>query len=374
MKIPMVDLKAQYVSLKDELDAKLQEVLLATQFILGPNVQELEKEVAEYIGTKHAVACASGTDALHLALLACGIKAGDEVITTPFTFIATAEAISYIGAKPVFADVSPDTWNIDPEEIKKKITSRTKAVIPVHLFGHPAEMSSILDIANSHGLKVIEDCAQSFGAGYKFVRTGSFGDAGCFSFFPSKNLGCYGDGGMVTTDSDSIAEELRALRNHGSKIRYYHDTVGYNSRLDEIQAAILRVKLPRIDRYNSLRRERAAQYNALLAAISGIAVPVEKNGYYHVYHQYTILADRRDEIMNALAAKDIASAIYYPVPLHLQKSYGGLGYKEGGFPVSENLSKRVLSLPIYPELNPADVDLISETIRATLSCPAKKRS
>jgi dTDP-4-amino-4,6-dideoxygalactose transaminase len=374
MKIPMVDLKAQYVSLKYELDAKLQEVLLATQFILGPNVQELEKEVAEYIGTKHAVACASGTDALHLALLACGIKAGDEVITTPFTFIATAEAISYIGAKPVFADVSPDTWNIDPEEIKKKITSRTKAVIPVHLFGHPAEMSSILDIANSHGLKVIEDCAQSFGAGYKFVRTGSFGDAGCFSFFPSKNLGCYGDGGMVTTDSDSIAEELRALRNHGSKIRYYHDTVGYNSRLDEIQAAILRVKLPRIDRYNSLRRERAAQYNALLAAISGIAVPVEKNGYYHVYHQYTILADRRDEIMNALAAKDIASAIYYPVPLHLQKSYGGLGYKEGGFPVSENLSKRVLSLPIYPELNPADVDLISETIRATLSCPAKKRS
>jgi UDP-N-acetyl-3-dehydro-alpha-D-glucosamine 3-aminotranferase len=374
MKIPMVDLKAQYISLKDELDAKLQEVLLATQFILGPNVQELEKEVAEYIGTKHAVACASGTDALHLALLATGIKAGDEVITTPFTFIATAEAISYIGAKPVFADVSPDTWNIDPEEVKKKITARTKAIIPVHLFGHPAEMSGILDIANAHGLKVIEDCAQSFGAGYKFVRTGSFGDAGCFSFFPSKNLGCYGDGGMVTTDSDSIAGELRALRNHGSKIRYYHDTVGYNSRLDEIQAAILRVKLPKIDRYNSLRRERAAQYNGRLAAMGGITVPVEKNGYYHVYHQYTILADRRDEILHALAGKDIASAIYYPVPLHLQKSYGGLGYKEGDFPVSENLSKRVLSLPIYPELNPADVDLISETIRETLSCPAKKRS
>jgi dTDP-4-amino-4,6-dideoxygalactose transaminase len=374
MKIPMVDLKAQYISLKDELDAKLQEVLLATQFILGPNVQALEKEVAEYIGTKHAVACASGTDALHLALLATGIKAGDEVITTPFTFIATAEAISYIGAKPVFADISPDTWNIDPEEIKKKITSRTKAVIPVHLFGHPAEMGGILEIANTHGLKVIEDCAQSFGAGYKFVRTGSFGDAGCFSFFPSKNLGCYGDGGMVTTDSDNIAEELRSLRNHGSRTRYYHDTVGYNSRLDEIQAAILRVKLPKIDRYNSLRRERAAQYNELLATLDGITVPVEKNGYYHVYHQYTILADRRDEIMSALADKEIASAIYYPVPLHLQKSYSGLGYKEGDFPVSENLSKRVLSLPIYPELNPADVDLISETIRATLSCPAKKRS
>jgi dTDP-4-amino-4,6-dideoxygalactose transaminase len=374
MKIPMVDLKAQYIDLKDELDAKLKEVLLATQFILGPNVQALEKEVAEYIGTKHAVACASGTDALHLALLASGIKAGDEVITTPFTFIATAEAISYIGAKPVFADVSPDTWNIDPEEVKKKITSRTKAIIPVHLFGHPAEMGSILDIANAHGLKVIEDCAQSFGAGYKFVRTGSFGDAGCFSFFPSKNLGCYGDGGMVTTDSDDTARELRALRNHGSRTRYYHDTVGYNSRLDEIQAAILRVKLPKIDRYNSLRRERAAQYNGLLAAQDGIDLPVEKNGYYHVYHQYTILAERRDDIMNALAEKDIASAIYYPVPLHLQKSYSGLGYKEGDFPVSENLSKRVLSLPIYPELNPDDVDLISETIRATLSCPAKKRS
>ena len=374
MKIPMVDLKAQYISLKDELDAKLQEVLLATQFILGPNVQALEKEVAEYIGTKHAVACASGTDALHLALLATGIKAGDEVITTPFTFIATAEAISYVGAKPVFADIAPDTWNIDPEEIKKKITSRTKAVIPVHLFGHPAEMGAILEIANAHGLKVIEDCAQSFGAGYKFVRTGSFADAGCFSFFPSKNLGCYGDGGMVTTDSDNIAEELRSLRNHGSRTRYYHDAVGYNSRLDEIQAAILRVKLPKIDRYNSLRRERAAQYNELLATLDGIDLPVEKNGYYHVYHQYTILADRRDEIMSALADKEIASAIYYPVPLHLQKSYSGLGYKEGDFPVSENLSRRVLSLPIYPELNPADVDLISETIRATLSCPAKKRS
>ncbi|MHB8174855.1 MAG: DegT/DnrJ/EryC1/StrS family aminotransferase, partial [Nitrospirota bacterium] len=255
----------------------------------------------------------------------------------------------------------------------KKITSRTKAVIPVHLFGHPAEMASILDIANSHGLKVIEDCAQSFGAGYKFVKTGSFGDIGCFSFFPSKNLGCYGDGGMVTTDSDKMAGELRALRNHGSRKRYFHDTVGYNSRLDEIQAGILRVKLKRIDRYNSLRRERAMQYNEWLAMQDGITIPVEKEGYYHVYHQYTILADKRDVIMRTLAEKDIASAIYYPVPLHLQKSYKELGYKEGDFPVSEDLAKRVLSLPIYPELSPVDVDLISETIRASLACPAKKR-
>ncbi len=373
MKIPMVDLKAQYIDIKEDLDAKLEEILLATQFILGPNVQELEKEVAEYIGTKHAVACASGTDALHLALLACGIRAGDEVITTPFTFIATAEAISYTGARPVFADVLPDTWNIDPEDVARKLTPRTKAVIPVHLFGHPADMPKILDIANSHGLKVIEDCAQSFGAGYKFVKTGSFGDAGCFSFFPSKNLGCYGDGGMITTDSDKTAEELRALRNHGSRKRYFHDTIGYNSRLDEIQAGILRVKLKKIDRYNSLRRERATQYNEWLAMQDGVVIPVERNGYYHVYHQYTILADRREEIMGALAEKEIASAIYYPVPLHLQKSYKLLGYKEGYFPVSEDLAKRVMSLPIYPELSPVDVDFIAETIRASLACPAKKR-
>ena len=365
MKIQMVDLRTQYLDMKDEMDAKLAEVLYSCHFILGPNVEALEKEIAAYIGTKHAVAVASGTDALHLALVACGIKPGDEVITTPFTFIATAEAISYVGARPVFVDVDEKTFNMDADQVASKLTPRTKAILPVHLFGHPADMGDILEIANTHGLKVVEDCAQSFGAHYKFTRTGSFGDAGCFSFFPSKNLGCYGDGGMITTDNDSTAEGLRALRNHGSRKRYYHDTVGYNSRLDELQAGILRVKLGRIDRFNGLRRERANQYNEWLAILPDVAIPVEKPGYFHVYHQYTILTGQRDKIIAALSEKEIASAVYYPVPLHLQKSYRGLGYREGDFPVAEMLARKVLSLPMYPELQPGDVDFICETIRST---------
>lgn len=366
MKIPMVDLKAQYLDIKEELDLKIQEVLDSCHFILGPNVDALEKEVAEYIGTKHAVAVASGTDALHLALLATGIKPGDEVITTPFTFIATAEAISYIGAKPVFVDIEEKTLNMDTAMIASKITAKTKAIIPVHIFGHPANMGQVLEVANTHGLKVVEDCAQSFGAHYKFTKTGSFADAGCFSFFPSKNLGCYGDGGMVTTDSDKVAKELKSLRNHGSKVRYYHDTVGYNSRLDELQAGILRVKLKRIETYNRLRRERAAQYSESLSKMPGITVPAEETGYFHVYHQYTIRTSKRDAIIKALSEKGIASAVYYPVPLHLQNSYKVLGYGKGAFPAAENAAENVLSLPIYPELNPGDVDLVCETIRACL--------
>jgi dTDP-4-amino-4,6-dideoxygalactose transaminase len=364
MRIPMVDLRAQYLDIKDELSVKLGEIFQACHFILGTNVSSLENEVAEYIGTKHAVAVASGTDALHLALIASGIGKGDEVITTPFTFIATAEAISYVGATPVFVDVDPETFNIDAKELVRKITPRTKAILPVHLFGHPADMAEILEIANTHGLKVIEDCAQSFGAHYKFTRTGSFADCGCFSFFPSKNLGCYGDGGMITTDSDAAAEELRALRNHGSRMRYYHDTIGYNSRLDEIQAGILRVKLKKIDSYNRLRRERAAQYNELLAGLPGVKTPAELTGYFHVYHQYTVLAEGRDAIMEELSKNGIASAIYYPVPLHLQRSYKDLGYKMGDLPVAERLAGQVLSLPIYPELPPADVELVCETIKS----------
>jgi dTDP-4-amino-4,6-dideoxygalactose transaminase len=366
MKIPMVDLKAQYLSLKPEIDEKISEILGSCHFILGPNVEAFEREVAAYIGVKHAVAVASGTDALHLALRAAGIKKGDEVITTPFTFIATAEAISYIGATPVFVDVDEKTYNINPKLIAAKITNRTKAIIPVHLFGHPARMGEILEIANTHKLKVVEDCAQSFGANYKFVRTGSFGDMGCFSFFPSKNLGCYGDGGMVVTDSDKAADELKALRNHGSKERYYHDEIGYNSRLDEIQAGILRVKLKRIDEFNKSRRELAHLYNEWLAVMPGITTPTEIKGYFHVYHQYTILTTKRDRIMKALADDGIASAVYYPVPLHLQKCYKGLGYKKGDFPVTERLAGQVLSLPIYPEMQVADLDLVCKTIRACI--------
>jgi len=366
MKIPMVDLKAQYISIKDELDDRLKDVFGSSSFILGPNVEALENEVADYIGTKHAVGVASGTDALHLALVASGIKKGDEVITTPFTFIATAEAISYVGAVPVFVDVDEHTFNMDVKLLRTKVTPRTKAILPVHLFGHPANMGKVLEFANTHGLKLIEDCAQSFGASYKFTKTGSFGDAGCFSFFPSKNLGCYGDGGMVTTDSDKVAEELRSLRNHGSKVRYHHDTVGFNSRLDEIQACVLRVKLKRIDDYNRLRRERAKQYTEWLWSVNGVTTPVEQKGYLHVYHQYTILSPKRDSIMKALSEKGIASAVYYPIPLHLQKCYKSLGYRKGEFPVTERLAEQVLSLPMYPELPPEDVDLICGTIQEAL--------
>jgi dTDP-4-amino-4,6-dideoxygalactose transaminase len=255
---------------------------------------------------------------------------------------------------------------MDTTMIASKITAKTKAIIPVHIFGHPADMGQVLEVANTHGLKVIEDCAQSFGAHYKFTKTGSFADAGCFSFFPSKNLGCYGDGGMVTTDSEKVAEELKSLRNHGSKVRYYHDTVGYNSRLDELQAGILRVKLKRIETYNMLRRERAKQYSESLSKIPGITVPFEQTGYFHVYHQYTIRTDKRDTVMKALSDKGISSAIYYPVPLHLQNSYKELGYGKGSFPVAEKAAENVLSLPIYPELSPGDVDLICETIKACL--------
>ncbi|HEX9860119.1 MAG TPA: DegT/DnrJ/EryC1/StrS family aminotransferase, partial [Nitrospirota bacterium] len=335
MSIPMVDLKAQYQDIKDELAAKFEEILGSCSFILGPNVKALEDEVADYIGTKHAVAVASGTDALHLALVAAGIKPGDEVITTPFTFIATAEAISYVGARPVFADIEEDTFNMDMRLLPGALTEKTKAIIPVHLYGMPVKVGPLLEFAVTHGLHVIEDCAQSFGAHYKLSRTGCFADAGCFSFFPSKNLGCYGDGGMVTTDSDKTAELLRMLRNHGSRERYYHDEIGFNSRLDELQAGILRVKLARIDTYNRLRRERAAQYTGRLAGIPGIVTPREIDGYFHVYHQYTIQVENREQVMKALADKGISSMIYYPVPLHLQKSYAGLGYKKGDFPVSE---------------------------------------
>ena len=366
MKIPMVDLRAQYEDIKLELSEKISGILESCNFILGPNVSALENEVAEYIGTKHAVAVASGTDALHLALRACGVGPGDEVITSPFTFIATAEAISYIGARPVFIDIEENTYNMDPDLIAGKVTPNTKAILPVHLFGHPANMARILDIANTHGLQVVEDCAQSFGAHYKFTKTGSFADAGCFSFFPSKNLGCYGDGGMVTTDSDKTAEELRSLRNHGSRVRYYHDEVGYNSRLDEIQAGILRIKLERIDTYNWLRHDRAAQYSSLLSGLPGVVTPYEADRYYHVFHQYTIRLNNRDAVMKALADEGVASAVYYPVPLHLQKAYTDLYYRPGDLPVSEKAAAEVLSLPIYPELRPEDVEFICSIIRKSV--------
>ena len=363
--IPMVDLKTQYHRLKDEIDRGLAEVLETTAFILGPNVRAFEEEAAAYLGVKHAIGCASGTDALHLALLASGIGPGDEVITSPFTFIATAEAIRYVGATPVFVDIDPATFNIDPVAIEAAITDKTRAVMPVHLFGQPVDMGRISDLCNRHGLLLIEDCAQSFGASVNGRQTGSLGISAGYSFFPSKNLGCYGDGGLVATSSDEVAAKVRMLRNHGSEVRYYHDVIGYNSRLDEMQAAILRVKLRHIDEFNRERRRVAHAYSGLMAELP-VQTPHEDGLGVHVYHQYTLLCDQREAVMEALQKAGISSAVYYPVPLHQQKvfaeSCAGLS-----LPVTESVSKRCFSLPIYPELEDADIRRIVEVIRAAIN-------
>lgn len=365
MTIPMVDLRAQYKTLRPEIENALREILESGHFILGPNVEALEKEIAYYHGVKYAVGLASGTDALHLSLNALGIKEGDEVITTPFTFVATAEAIVYVGATPVFADIDRHTLNIDPSHIEKRITSKTKAIIPVHLFGQPVEMDEILDIARRHNLKVIEDCAQAFGAQYKGAKVGSIGDAGCFSFYPSKNLGAYGDGGMVITNSPEIYERVKLLRNHSTIAPYRHSSIGYNSRLDEIQAAILRIKLRYIDSYNQKRRETAGLYTAMLNG--ALECPKEFQDRIHVYHQYTIRSKKRAEIQGALKAANISSVIYYPLPLHLQEAFKYLGYKENDFPEALSASKEVLSLPIYPELELERVRFIADTILKAIS-------
>jgi len=360
--IPMVDLKGQYRQIKAEVEQGLQQALENAHFILGPNVQAFEQEAAAYLGAKHAISCASGTDALHLALIAAGIKAGDEVITSPFTFIATAEAICYLGAKPVFADIDPHTFNIDINRIEAAITANTRALLPVHLFGQPVEMASLRTIADKHGLKIIEDCAQSFGANIGEKQTGTFGDAGCFSFFPSKNLGCFGDGGMITTQSDEMAETLKMLRNHGSKQRYHHSVIGYNSRLDEIQAVILRAKLKRITSCNEERRTAAHLYSKLLANFPGITPPHEDGKGTHVYHQYTLLTPNRDAIMKGLNEARISSAVYYPIPLHRQEVFAEK-YRNVSLPVSESVAEHCMSLPIYPELDSKQIHTIVDAIK-----------
>lgn len=363
--IPMVNLKAQYAEIQDEIVAGFSDTLDNCAFILGPNVQAFEKEAASYLGVKHAIGCASGTDALHLALLAAGIGPGDEVITSAFTFIATAEAIKYVGATPVFVDIDPSTFNITPDNILKAITPKTKAVMPVHLFGQPADLPAIKAICEKHGLKLIEDCAQSFGATVNNQQTGSFGDAAGFSFFPSKNLGCFGDGGLVTTNHDETAAKIKQFRNHGSDVRYYHDVIGYNSRLDELQAVVLRAKLKRIDQYNAARRHAAHLYSKLLADLP-LTTPYEDGVGVHVYHQYTLLCDRRDEVMQALQQQQIASAVYYPVPLHKQNVF-----KEEcaavSLPVTEFVASRCFSLPICSNLADETVRQIVDVIRKVLT-------
>ncbi len=360
--IPMVDLKIQYQQIKEEIDRGLLEALDKTQFILGPNVTTFEQEAAAYLGVQHAIAVASGTDALHLALAAAGIGPDDEVITSPFTFIATAEAIRYVGATPVFVDIEPGSFNIDPAQLERAITPRSKAILPVHLFGQPADMTAIEAICKKHNLLLIEDCAQSFGAAIDGRMTGSIGLAGCFSFFPSKNLGCYGDGGMVTTNSAELAEQLRILRNHGSKVRYHHSVIGYNSRLDELQAVILRAKLPHIDAYNSGRRRVAQRYSQQLAG-SLLTPPFEDNKGVHVYHQYTCLTDKRDAVMAALTAAGIASAVYYPIPLHRQEVFAA-ECKGVVLPVTESVAARCMSLPVYPEMTDAQVDEVVRVVKS----------
>jgi dTDP-4-amino-4,6-dideoxygalactose transaminase len=362
-RIQLVDLVAQYHAIKEEIKSAIDRVLESGRYILGPEVEEFEKRASEYIGTKFAVGVGSGTDAILLALDALGIGEGDEVITTPFTFIATTEAIRRRGAKVVFADIDEETYNIDPEEISKKITPKTKAILVVHLYGHPAEMDEIMKIARKFNLKVVEDCAQAFGAEYKGKKVGSMGDVGCFSFFPTKNLGCYGDGGLVTTNDEEIAEQVKALRVHGAKskyIEYIRD--GYKSRLDALQAAILSVKLKYIDEWNERRREKARIYNELLKD-SGLRLPVEREGCKHIYYSYVIALEGRDELQKHLKEQGIETAVYYPIPLHLISIYEDLGYKEGDFPRAEKAAREVLSLPMFPELDEEDIIFICKAIK-----------
>lgn len=375
--IPLLDLKEQYQNLKDEISEKMTEVLQSTRFILGPNVAAFEQEVADFLGVKAAISCASGTDALHLALRALNVGAGDEVITSPFTFIATAEAIAYCGATPVFVDIDSQNYNLDLEQVSQAISEKTKAILPVHLFGQPVDMTELQRIAG--GIPILEDCAQSFGATWQGQMTGSIGMLGAFSFFPSKNLGAFGDGGLVTTNDMALAEQVKILRNHGSQVRYYHDRIGYNSRLDELQAAILRVKLPHLPTFNHKRRAVAAAYHQAFADTPAIQTPQHVEG--HVFHQYTLILPEgsRETVMAALKAADIGHAIYYPVPLHRQKAFAAAQLPQAQppqaqlpqaqppqLPVAEAWSARCLSLPMYPELPLSSVAEIATVVKEAL--------
>lgn len=367
MRIQLVDLKRQYQSLKKEIDQAALGVLDSGSYILGENVTKLEEEIAAYCGVKYAVGVASGTDALQLSLMALGIKAGDEVITTPFTFIATAEAICKVGARPVFADIDINTYNIDPKEIEKKITKNTKAIIPVHLYGQPCRMDEIMKIAEVNKLKVVEDCCQAIGAEYKGKKVGSFGDTGCFSFFPSKNLSAFGDGGMVVTNNGDIYEILKVIRVHGSKNKYFHIRPGLNSRLDEFHAAILRVKLPRLDKWNNARRKNAKIYNEYFKRAKladNVICPKEDKDIKHIYNIYAIRAKNRDTLKDYLAQAGIQTGVHYPLGLHFQEVYKRLAYQMGDFPVTEAVSSGILSLPMHPHLEKAEIELIVKTISA----------
>jgi dTDP-4-amino-4,6-dideoxygalactose transaminase len=362
--IPFVDLKVQYNSIKDEIDEAVQRVLDTTSFIMGKDLIKFEEEFALFCDVKHAIGVANGSDALILALKACGIGEGDEVITVPHTFIATTEAISNVGGKVVFVDIDPKTYTIDVPKIEEKITEKTKAIIPVHLYGQPADMDPIMELAKKYNLKVIEDAAQAHGAEYKGKKVGSIGDVGCFSFYPGKNLGAYGDAGIVVTNNERMAEKVRLLRNHGRITKKYeHEIEGYSSRLDNLQAAILRVKLRHLNKWNDSRRNNANRYNELLSNIGGTITPYEADYAKHVYHLYVIRTEERDKLREELKSKGIATGIHYPIPLHLQPAYNYLGYREGDFPVTEECSQKILSLPMFAELTDEQIEEIVKIIK-----------
>jgi len=364
MKVPFIDLRTQHREVETEIRTRLEDVIRSSLFILGPAVDGFEESMARYHGVRHAVGVASGTDALLLSLLAAGVKPGDEVITSPFTFVATAEVVVHAGAKPVFADIEADTFNVDPKRIEEKITARTSAILPVHLYGHPADMEAVSALAAGAGLRVIEDCAQSTGARIGGRLTGSLGTAGGFSFFPTKNLGCLGDGGMVLTDDDDMASTLRMLRGHGATSRDRYELSGYNSRLDSIQAAVLEAKLPRLEEWNERRRRNAGIYRNILGEVEQARLPVEREGFTHVYNQFTIMTSRRDELRRYLGDKGVGSMVYYAECLHLQPVLAHLGYDPGDFPVAEKARDQVLSLPICPGLTEGQVTMAAEAVKS----------
>lgn len=361
MQIPLLDLKAQYKTCKDQITRAIAEVCESQAFALGPAVAAFEKNIAAYCGCKYAIGVSSGTDALLVSLMALDIQPGDEVITTPFTFFASAGCIARLGARPVFADVDPTSYNIDPADIEQKITQKTKAIMPVHLFGQVAQMEAITEIADRHNLAVVEDAAQAIGASRNGAKAGAFSECGCFSFYPTKNLNAFGDGGLVVTNSETIAEKIRILRNHGQDPIYFYKVIGGNFRLDSIQAAVLDVKLNYLDGWNEKRRQNAAIYDELLAN-SPVTRPKIEQGNLSTYHQYTITAQDRDNLKEFLAENNIGSAIFYPKALHLQDCFKDLGYKKGDFPVAEKLCSEVLSLPVYPELTAQQAECVAGTV------------
>lgn len=368
MKVPLLDLKEQNDALRPEIEAALGRVLDTNGFILGAEVAALEKELAGYCGTKHAIACASGTDALLLALMAFDVKDGDEVITTPYSFFATVSSVTRLGAKPVFVDIDPKTYNMDVSQIEAKITERTKAIQPVHLYGQCADMSELRKIAGKYNIPLVEDAAQAIGAEENGIRAGAMSEIGCFSFYPSKNLGGMGDGGFMTTNDDALAHKLNALRVHGSFERYYHKWVGLNSRLDGFQGAVLRVKLPHLDAWSDARKANADHYRKLFteAGLSeNVSLPFERDNVRHIYNQFIVrVPEKRDELRKFMSENEIGTDIYYPVSLHLQECFAYLGYEKGDFPESEKASQETLALPIFPELKKEQQEFVAEKIAA----------